>query len=212
MKLESFLKRVQGLPVVDAENLLAGITNSVSIKVQFSRWCKSGKLIKLRNNIYLLADSFRKVDIYEPHIASVLKKPSYISLEKAFEYHGLIPEAVPVHTSVTTKRPEKIITPIGTFDYRHVKKSIFWGYESVIVNKQLAFIATPEKALLDFFYLKGMQVDDDYLYEMRLQIFSRINFGKLMEFAKKFKKPGIVRVAQLIKKYADEHKKEERRL
>ena len=212
MKLDDFLKHAQGLPVVDAKNLLAGIANSMPIKVQFSRWCKTGKLVKLKNNIYLLADSFRKIDIYEPHIASILKKPSYISLEKAFEYHGLIPEAVSVYTSVTTKRPEKIVTPIGTFDYRHIKRSIFWGYESVTVNKQLAFIATPEKALLDFFYLKGMQADSDYLYEMRLQNFSRINFSKLMEFAKKFEKPGILRIARLIRKYADEHKKEERYL
>ncbi len=212
MKLDDFLKRVQGLPVVDAENLLVGIINPQSIKVQFSRWCKSGKLIKLKNNIYLLADNFRKVDIYEPHIASVLKKPSYISLEKAFEYHGLIPESVPVFTSVTTKRPEKIITPIGVFDYRHIKKDLFWGYESIMVNKQLAFIATPEKALLDFFYLKGMQVDDDYLSEMRLQNFSKINFAKLEKFAKKFKKPGVVRVVRIIREYADEYKKEEKHL
>lgn len=212
MKLDDFLKRVRGLPVIDAENLLAGVTNPASIRVQISRWCKAKKLIKLRNNIYLLAENFRKVDIYEPYIASVLKKPSYISLEKAFEYHGLIPEAVPVFTSVTTKRPEKINTSIGTFDYRHIKSSIFWGYDSVTVNKQMAFIATPEKALLDFFYLRGLKIDDDYLYEMRLQNFNKINFSKLIKFAKKFRSPGVLKVAQLIEKYAAECKKEEKRL
>jgi len=212
MKLNDFLKRVRGLPVIDAENLLAGVTRPGPIQVQISRWCKSGKLIKLKNNIYLLSESFRKVDIYEPYIASVLKKPSYISLEKAFEYHGLIPEAVPVYTSVTTKRPEKIITAIGTFDYRHIKNSLFWGYDSVTVNKQPAFIACPEKALLDFFYLKGLRVDDDYFYEMRLQNLKKINFKKLLEFAGRFESPGVLKVAQLIKKYAAKQKKEEKRL
>lgn len=206
MKLDDFLKRVRGLPVVDAEILLAGVTNPGPIKVQLSRWTKSGKLIKLKNNIYLLSENFRKVDIYEPYIASVLKKPSYISLEKAFEYHGLIPEAVPVFTSVTTKRPERIVTAIGTFDYRHIKNSLFWGYDSVLVNKQQAFIACPEKALLDFFYLKGLRADDNYLYEMRLQNFERINFKKLLGFARRFEGPGVLRIAQLLKKYATKHK------
>ena len=91
--------------------LLTGVPNPASIKVQLSRWTKSGKLIKLRNNIYLLSENFRKVDIYEPHIASVLKKPSYISLEKAFEYHGLIPEAVYQVASVTSVRSRAFTTP-----------------------------------------------------------------------------------------------------
>jgi len=152
------------------------------------------------------------VDIYEPYIASVLKKPSYISLQKAFEYHGLIPEGVPVYTCVTTKRPGKIITPIGTFDYRHIKNSLFWGYDSFTVNKQLAFIACPEKALLDFFYLKGLRVDGGYLEEMRLQNFRKINFSRLMEYARKFQSPGILRVAQVIRKYATKRKIEEKHL
>ncbi len=212
MKLGDFLKCVRGLPVIDAKNLLAGITNPAAINVQLSRWHKSGKLIKLRNNIYLLAENFRKVDIYEPYIASVLKKPSYISLEKAFEYYGLIPEAVPVYTSVTTKRPGKIITPIGTFDYRHIKNSLFWGYKPVTVNKQLAFIAYPEKALLDFFYLKGLHIDSGYLDEMRLQNLEDVNFERLLKFAERFKSPGVLRMAEFIKKYAMRQKKEERSL
>jgi len=212
MKLEEFLKRVRGMPLIDAENLLAGIANPAGIKVQLSRWRKSGKLIKLKNNIYLLSENFRKVDIYEPYIACVLKKPSYISLQKAFEYHGLIPEGVPVYTCVTTKRPEKIITPIGAFDYRHIKNSLFWGYASLMVNKQPAFIASPEKALLDFFYLNGLRVDDGYLEEMRLQNVRKINFSKLIEYAGKFQNPGILKAAWVIKKYAAKRKKEEKHL
>jgi predicted transcriptional regulator of viral defense system len=212
MRFEEFLKQARGLPVVDAELLLAGIARPASIRVQLSRWCKCGKLIKLKNNIYLLAESFRKVDIYEPHIASVLKRPSYISLEKAFEYHGLIPEAVPVYTCVTTKRPQEFVTPIGRFDYRHIKTGLFWGYHSTVVNKQQAFIASPEKALLDFFYLKGPRVDNDYLDEMRLQNFNKISGARLLEFAKKFETPRILKAALLIKQYAAKRKKKEKRL
>ncbi|MFA5410645.1 MAG: hypothetical protein WC321_02130 [Candidatus Omnitrophota bacterium] len=212
MKFDEFLKRVRGLPVIDAENLLAGVVNPAPVKVQLSRWRKAGKLIKLKNNIYLLAENFRKADIYEPYIASALKRPSYISLEKAFEYHGLIPEAVMVYTCVTTKRPGKIITPIGTFDYRHIKSSLFWGYDSVIVNKQQAFIAGPEKALLDFFYLRGLRVDEAYLEEMRLQNFRKINCVKLLQYAGRFKSPGVLKASEIIKKYVCGRRKEEKYL
>ena len=212
MKLDDFLKRVRDFPVIDAKDLLTGVINPGPVKVQLSRWRKSGKLIKLKNNIYLLAENFRKVGIYEPYIASVLKKPSYISLEKAFEYHGLIPEGVPVYTSVTTKRPERILTPLGRFDYRHIKNSLFWGYDSVVVNRQQAFIAQPEKAMLDFFYLKGLRVDAVYLEEMRLQNLRKINCKRLIEYARRFEMPGVLKAARIIKKYALEHKKEERHL
>lgn len=208
MKLNDFLKQVRLLPVVDTENLLAGVAKPGPIRVQISRWHKSGKLIKLKNNIYLLSEDFRKLEIYEFHIASLLKKPSYISLEKALEYYGFIPEAVAVYTSVTTKRPGKVITPIGAFDYRHIKNSLFWGYKPVTINKQLAFIAYPEKALLDLFYLKGLRIDSGYLDEMRLQNLEDLNFKKLLEFAGRFKSPGVLEVAQLIKKYAMKQKKE----
>ncbi len=212
MKLEAFINRVRGLPVIDAEGLLVGVANPGPVKVRLSRWCKSGKLLKLKNNIYVLAETFRKADIYEPYLAMALKKPSYISLEKAFEYHGLIPEGVPVYTCVTTKRPEKIVTAFGTFAYRHIRNGLFWGYDAISVNKQTAFIARPEKALLDFFYLNGLKIDEDYLAEMRLQNFKRINFTKLIEFAQRFESPGVLRVARVIKEYAAKHKKEERRL
>lgn len=212
MKLDEFLKKVRGLPVINTEHLLAGVAKPGPVQVQISRWCKSGKLIKLKNNIYLLSENLRKLEINEFHIASLLKKPSYVSLEKAFEYYGLIPEGVAVYTSVTTKRPGKIITPIGAFDYRHIKNSLFWGYKPVTVNKQLSFIALPEKALLDYFYLKGMRVDIDYLDEMRFQNLEEINLKRLLEFAGKFKSPGILKTAQVIKEYAVSQKRGQRPL
>lgn len=198
--------------MIDTENLFAGVTNLGPIQVQISRWCKSGKLIKLKNNLYLLSSHFRKLEVNEFYIASLLKSPSYISLEKALEYYGFIPEAVSVYTSVTTKRPGKVLTPVGAFDYRHIKNDLFWGYKALTFDKQLAFIAHPEKALLDFFYLKGLRVNSGYLSEMRLQNLGDINFERLFEFAKRFKSPGVSKVAKLIREYAQEQRKEEKLL
>lgn len=201
MKLDELINKAHKLPVVDVESLLAGGVDARSLRVQISRWRRSGKLVKLKNNIYLLSEDLRKAEIHEFYIASLLIKPSYVSLEKALEYYGLIPDAVSVYTCVTTKRPGKIHTPIGIFDYRHVKNDLFWGYRSLMFEKQLSFVAHPEKALLDLFYLRGLGVTDDYLDEMRLQNMEGLDLPKLMIFAEKFQSPGVMKVARLIKKY-----------
>lgn len=212
MKWEEFVKIVGNLPVIETELLLAGVSNTGPVKVQISRWQKAGKLAQLKRGIYLLSEPYRKIDIYEPYLASLLKKPSYLSLEKALEYHNLIPEAVMVYTSVTTKRPGKFTSEAGTFDYRHIKNSLFWGYRSVTVNKQTAFVASAEKALLDFFYLKGVGITTEYLKELRLQNTGRIDLSKLFAYGQRFKKPGILSVCETIKKYIEAHKDEEKTL
>lgn len=200
------------MPVINTEDLRIKGMDTASVEVQLSRWQKAGKLIKLKRGIYLLEQPYRKIDVYEPFIASLLMKPSYISLEKALEYHGLIPESVPVYTSVTTKRPGMFRSKIGVFNYRHIKPSLFWGYESVTLNKQSGFIASVEKALLDYFYLKGVRVSADYLEEMRLQNIEKINPDKLQAYAEKFNKPGILRAAVMVKKYIISYKKGEKAL
>ena len=201
MEFISFLSKVQGFPVVDTRVLSAMGGHSLSLKVQISRWVRSKKLIQLKRGLYLLAEPYRKIEPSEFYIASVLKNPSYISLEKALEYHGLIPEAVTVHTSVTTKRPERFKTPFGRYDYSHVKPSLFWGYLSLNMGGQTVFMATPEKALLDFFYLRHVKVSLDYLKEMRLQNVGNIKLKKLLEYARRFKKRNLMRTARLIGQY-----------
>lgn len=212
MKWEEFLKRVADLPVIETELLLAGIADQRPLKVQISRWHKAGNLIQLRRGLYLLADPYRKIEAHEFYLASILIKPSYISLEKALEYHALIPEAVPVYTSVTTKRPGRFERGEWVFDYRHIKNEFFWGYNSVTVNKQTAFVACPEKALLDLCYFKGREVSAKYLNELRLQNVGKIDTGRLSAFAKKFKRPGLVKAAKLIGEYINSYEEEEKTL
>ncbi len=209
MKFEKLIKLTEKLPVIDTEILLAGVSDPRPIKVQISRWKRSGKLIQIKRGLYLMSKPYRKVEVYEPCVASILKRPSYISLEKALEYHDLIPEAVSVYTSVTTKRPDRFVSDIGIFDYRHIKTSLFWGYDSVSVNGQTAFIASPEKALLDFFYIRGSNTSVEYIDELRLQNVEKVDVDKLIDYAKKFRKPGILRIAELLKKHIDFKKKEE---
>ena len=212
MKWEEFVKIVGDLPIIESEILLAGVSKIEPVKVQISRWQKAGNLIQLKRGVYLLSEPFRKVTVYEPYVASVLKRPSYISVEKALEYHNLIPESVSVYSSVTTKRSGKFSSRVGTFDYRHIKETLFWGYNSVTVNKQTGFVASPEKALLDFFYLNGVKISSQYLKELRLQNLAVIDLDKLFEYGRRFEKPGILSVCKVIKEYVNIYQGEEKTL
>ena len=212
MKWENFVNKFTELPVIDTELMLAGVKDSKPVKVQISRWRKSGKLFQLKRGFYVLSKTYRKTSLFEPYISFLLKKPSYLSLEKALEYHGLIPEGVPVYTAVTSKRAAKFSSEIGVFTYRHIKQSLFWGYESVTLNSQTGFIAFPEKALLDLVYLHGMNISLEYFEGLRLQHVDKLNPAILFKFAAKFKSLGMQRVASVIVKYIEDYKKSEKQL
>lgn len=212
MNWSDFLRKVGDLPFIDTEILLAGIAEPNSVKVQISRWKKAGRIIQLKRGFYILSEEYRKIVAYPQYIASVLKTPSYISLEKALEYYNLIPEAVYSYTSVTTKRAGKYISKFGVFEYRHIKISLFWGYRSIGLNRQIAFIAEPEKALLDFFYLNKIQISYDYIDEMRLQNLDKIDIGKMLEYAKKYQSKKIMAVGEIIARYIEKHKRSEKQL
>jgi len=64
MNWDEFLKLTGELPVIETENLYAGISDPTSIEVQISRWKKAGKIIQHKKGIYLLAEPYRKIALY----------------------------------------------------------------------------------------------------------------------------------------------------
>ena len=149
---------------------MSGDVSPATIQKQLARWVKAGKLIQVRRGLYTLAEPHRKVSPHPFLVANRLKGASYVSLQSAMAYHGMIPEYVPVVTSVTTGRPGTMNTTLGDFLFKHIKKSLFSGYRELEVEKgQRAFVATPEKSLLDLVYLTPQTDRWEYLEELRLQ-------------------------------------------
>ena len=59
-----------------------------------------------------------------------------------------------------------------------------FGYQLAELPKdQRAFVATPEKALLDLIYLQTGGDSPDYLSELRLQNLDRLNLEELRRYA-----------------------------
>ena len=88
-------------------------------------------------------------------LAGLMWVPSYLSLEWALAYHGLSAQKPSEATCVTLHRPRRVDTVLGTVSYSHLSKSLFFGFRKEPVRAGVeAWVAEPEKALLDWIYLR----------------------------------------------------------
>ena len=166
---------------------------------QLSRWKEAGKIIQIRRNLYVLAEPWRKVRPHPFLLANQIVRPSYVSLQSALDHHGLIPEGVPVTTSVTTGRTTAYDTPLGRFTYRHIHEGIFFGYGREQVQQgQEAFVADAAKALLDLVYLTPGGDEPAYLDSLRLEDLAPGHGEALLAHARRWDKPKIHRAVDRI--------------
>lgn len=124
---------------------LSGLNYAAS-RAAASRLVKRGLLVRLGKELF----GNKLVDFSPEEAACQAYIPSYISCEYAMARHGVIDQMPVVITAVTTNRGKK--SKVGQVEvfYDHLRKNLFWGY----VPDEDAFIAEPEKALLDWLYLK----------------------------------------------------------
>jgi predicted transcriptional regulator of viral defense system len=203
MEFRELLEIVGEEPVFETGLLLAGAVDPDHIQRQLVRWKNAGKIYQLRRGVYTLAPPYYKITPHPFLIANRLQRPSYISRQSALAYFGIIPESVPVTTSVTTARPNRWSTPIGIFDFRHIQVDLFFGYQEISLrNNQTAMVATPEKALIDLIYLQPEGDSHEYLKELRLQQMDRLNLQILKKMSDRAKKPKLTRAAVLIAELA----------
>lgn len=204
MKFSTLLVQVKDLPLFSSSLLQAGDTSPAQVHKQLSRWVKSGKVLQLRRGLYTLAETYRKEAPHPFTVANQLLAPSYISLQSALAYYGLIPEAVPKITSLTSrKRTQTIATPLGQFSYRSVQPDLFSGFRLVEMSpRQQAFLARPEKALLDLVYLTPQGEQPVFLKSLRLQNMDLLDLEWMQNFAEAIGKPKMIRAVDTLTQMA----------
>lgn len=167
-----------------------------SLRVQLSRWIAQGKILPLRRGLYTLADIYRRAPLAPAFLANHLCAPSYLSGAWALSFHGLIPDAAVRLTSVTRRSPRTFENAFGTFDYRHIKPEGFFGYEQVAQPGGPILVATPEKALVDHWYLTAGEWSDIRLSEMRYQQADLVSVERLLAYAERLHSPRVSRAAK----------------
>ena len=110
----------------------------------------NGQIIRLKKGLYILSEEESGKRYHRFLVSNHLYGPSYVSMQTALRYYGLIPEQVHAVQSVTTKAARHFDTPIGQFYYTHCSAQWLSLGVRMQSDEELSYlIATPEKALLD---------------------------------------------------------------
>lgn len=205
MQFQPFYKKIKEIkPLFTKEDVNLIFPEASISSQQFSRWCKLGYIIKIKNGLYLLSGYENQTPLF--FIANSVYLPSYISLETALYEYGFIPDVPQTVTSVTTKKTSFVKTKLGQFSYRKIKSECFIGYEPKKYLNYDVLFATPEKAIVDFCYLNKQRLQKPaQIKELRLNysgLKEKIDKDKLLNYGSLYKSPTLNRLLkELIKQF-----------
>ncbi len=199
MRWSVFHAAVRELPWFDLQSLKTLFPDEQrTLPVQLSRWKRSGAVLQLRRGLYTLSEQYRSVPVHAPALANVLYEPSYISLEWAMSWHGVIPEYATLLTSVTPRETARFGNAFGAFSYRTVRPRLFHSYRAERIMEIEVFIATPVKAVCDYLYLTPGPWNADRIDELRLDPDSLPAAEELERMAAEFESPKVEHAVGLI--------------
>lgn len=169
------------------------------------RWQKKGYISKLRNKWYVFNDTESRENV-EWLAANLIYAPSYISLHTALSWYNLIPEMIATTTSVTTLKTNKFSTPLGNFDYHSIKPDIFGfgcvleNMDALTANSRKIMVATPRKAILDFFYINSFYNSEQDFIDLRLNDseFSKYLNEDFYQYLEKYQNKALERKIRLM--------------
>jgi hypothetical protein len=138
----------------DYQTLLGVLTGYAHPRDKITDLLRKKVIVRVKKGLYVFGEDYRRIPYSRELLANLVFGPSYISLEYALQYYGMIPERIEAVTSVTTGRSRKFITPVGAFTYRMIPLPAFQsGMDMVDMGDGRSFlIAVPEKALADKIY------------------------------------------------------------
>lgn len=125
-------------------------------------------------------------------LVNFLYQPSYISLESALSFHGIITGFPYTVTSVTPRKTKTYLISGKEYGYTHLSLKWFFGYE----KKEGFLMASPEKAFLDYLYLAFKGLRPAAIDEFDLSTINRIT---LKDYLGKMADQRFLRFTQRLK-------------
>ena len=204
MTFSELLEIVEDEPVFETGFLVAGRSPEPGLPAQLSRWCRAGRLFRLRRGLYALAPPYRKVIPHPFLVANRLSPGSYVSGLSALAFAHAIPEFVPEVTSCGPGRPHVSTTPLGRYSFRYLGAGMVRGYRLVNLGSgQSAFVASPEKAFLDLVHLQPGGDDPAWIGELRLN-FEALSPEVMRDLSLSLGRPKLIRAAARVRALADD--------
>lgn len=151
MRLTDVLTQIKEIrqPVLRTVDVMAYLDlDKARASKMLARLADSGHIIRIKRGLWVFPEELDPLKLAEYLTAPF---PSYVSLQSALYYHGMIPQIPIITYSISAARTRVFKTSLGIYSIHHVHHSFFFGYDSM--GKYGIMMATPEKALLDFIYL-----------------------------------------------------------
>jgi len=125
--------------------------SAASARVTAARLVKSGEIIRIKRDLYLLTQKWDVLSLEEKFpLANLAQSPSYISLMTALSYYEITTQLQRDFIESVGYYRTKLIEAAGTsFNYSKISRRLYFGF----IRLKGFFIATPEKAFLDAVYL-----------------------------------------------------------
>jgi predicted transcriptional regulator of viral defense system len=187
-----------GIIPVDYALLRALFSDYNSPRNKIANLETKGIIIRLKRGLYVVSPDESGKLLSTELIANHLYGPSYVSMESALRFYGLIPESIHMVRSMATKRSRVFENSISRFEYINCSEDYFpIGINQKISEDYSFLIASPEKALCDLIaytsevrprFIKSLlayleediRIDMDAFYRMDNRI-----FGQCAEVGKK---------------------------
>lgn len=203
----------------DYQTLLGALKGYARPRDKISDLLKKGIIIRVKKGLYVFGEGYTNRSFSKEILANLIYGPSYISLDYALQYYGLIPERVEAVTSVTIGRSRRFPTPVGLFTYRMIPLDAYrTGMDRIEIRDGRAFlIATAEKALADKLYtdrnsgIRTQKMLATYLEsDLRIDTMSlvQLNPDRLEAIARRYHSRRIAVLSDLIRRRSSRVHKE----
>lgn len=150
MTLAGALKQLRsaGLPVLRTADAAAWLkTNPGNASAIMARLGRHGHVVRIKRGLWAFTDTDPLLTI--PYLTAPF--PSYVSLQSALYYHGMVSQIPETIYCVSLARTRQYTSSLAAVSIHHIPGSLFFGYESDEAGK--VEMASPEKTLVDFLYL-----------------------------------------------------------
>lgn len=137
------------IPLIQTNDVAAYLDISINhANKLLSRISKTNQLVHVKKGIWVFPE---RDPLLLPGILTS-PFPSYVSLQTALYFHNMISQIPTIIYAVSVGRTKVYKTPMATVSVHHIHPSFYFGYLEKGPDGLLK-IASPEKALLDIFYL-----------------------------------------------------------
>ena len=96
---------------IDYNYLKSFLSGYKNIRVKINDMLKKKEIIRIKKGLYVLGAPYSESLFHKETLSNLIYGPSYISLEYAMSFYGMIPEKIQVVTAVTNKRNKVFDTP-----------------------------------------------------------------------------------------------------